>query len=85
MLSLLSTTQVGLMGKLWFSSGVMWAVCWQSMGSFVLPFYLQRVSVVRLGAEPKYVVQFVYKLLFLLLLLVHQPAETEVLTSKELK
>lgn len=53
MLSLLSTTQVGLMGKLWFSSGVMWAVCWQSMGSFGLPFYLQRVSVVRLGTEPK--------------------------------
>lgn len=41
------------MGKLWFSSGVMWAVCWQSMGSFGLPFYLQRVSVVRLGTEPK--------------------------------
>lgn len=82
MLSLLSTTQVGLMGKLWFSSGVMWAVCWQSMGSFALPFYLQRVSVVRLGAEPKICGTIC---LFLLLLLVHQPAETEVLTSKELK
>lgn len=84
MLSLLSTTQVGLMGKLWFSSGVMWAVCWQSMGSFALPFYLQRV-LLDWGQSQKYVVQFVYKLLFLLLLLVHQPAETEVLTSKELK